>query len=101
MQFLVDYLNNTRIFEQGMLIAPRIECRDGFSISVQASHSHYCSPRADRADWVDVECGYPSQPDELLTPYADDGDNLTDTVYGYVPVEIVERVIKKHGGIVK
>ena len=32
-------------------------------------------------------------------PYAEDRERPTDTVYGYVPVEIVERVIEKHGGI--
>lgn len=25
--------------------APRVECKDGTTLSVQASESHYCSPR--------------------------------------------------------
>lgn len=35
----------------------------------------------------------------LITDYAED-NTYTDTVYGYVPVEIVDKLIEKHGGIV-
>ena len=33
-------------------------------------------------------------------PFADEVDNPTETVYGYVPVQIVTNVLAKHGGIV-
>ncbi len=72
----------------------RIECVDGFSMSVQASSTHYCSPREDDADWCRVEVGFPSSPEPLLLPYASSSD-----VYGYVPVEVVDAVIDSHGGI--
>ena len=58
---------------------PRLYCNDGYSISVQASEFHYCSPR--------------------INEFADGGFDYTDTVYGYVPIEIVEKLIEKHGGI--
>jgi hypothetical protein len=32
-------------------------------------------------------------------PYADNGDDPTGTIYGYVPIELVEEVLKQHGGI--
>ena len=42
----------------------------------------------------------------MIAEYADDwevqGDDdprLCETVYGYVPVKIVDKVLKKHGGI--
>ena len=31
--------------------------------------------------------------------YCEDDENPCGTVYGYVPVELVDRVIEKHGGI--
>ena len=49
-----------------------------------------------------VELGYPSEPDDLINEYAEigfnDAPNYTNTVYGYVPVDIVEKLIEKHGG---
>ena len=79
---------------------PRLLCNDGFSISVQASKFHYCIPRLDGAqDYEAVELGYPSMEDELINEYAEDDWNYTGTVYGYVPIEVVEKLIEKHGGI--
>ena len=81
-------------------IRPRLLCNDGFSISVQASKFHYCSPRLDGIqDYEAVELGYPSMEDELINEYAEDDWNYTETVYGYVPIEVVEKLIEKHGGI--
>ena len=79
---------------------PRLYCNDGYSVSVQASEFHYCSPRLNGLqDYERVELGFPSMEDELINEYADDGDDYTDTVYGYVPIEVVEKLIEKHGGI--
>jgi hypothetical protein len=81
-------------------LRPRVHCQDGFSFSVQASDHHYCSPRInDASSYKTVEIGYPSKPDELLYDYAED-ITWTDTVYGHVPVRIVDMLIRKHGGIV-
>ena len=78
---------------------PRLYCNDGYSISVQASEFHYCSPRLNGLqDYKSVELEYPSTEDELINEYAEDFD-YTNTVYGYVPIEVVEKLIEKHGGI--
>lgn len=50
-------------------------------------------------DYESVELGYPSMEDELINEYAEDDSDYTKTVYGYVPIEIVEELINKHGGI--
>lgn len=77
----------------------RLYCNDGYSISVQASEFHYCCPRLNgNQDYESVELGYPSSEDELINEYAED-DDYTHTVYGYVPIEVVEKLIEKHGGI--
>ena len=105
----------------------RLTCNDGYSVSIQASEHTYCTPRYTQYQDGDiwhvingnffdygekprnftsenyipyeaVELGFPSEADELINEYAED-DDYTDTVYGYVPVDIVEKLIEKHGGI--
>ena len=80
-------------------LSPVLNCKDGYSISVQASRIHYCSPRISGADnYESVELGFPNVEDPLINEYAEDS-NYTNTVYGYVPVEVVNKLIEKHGGI--
>jgi hypothetical protein len=78
-----------------------IGCKDGFTMSVQASETHYSEPTDNRGPYTKVEVGYPSEFEELLWPYVD-GDpeyaNPTMVVYSYVPVAVVLAVIEKHGG---
>ena len=58
-------------------------------------------PRVDNAErYSEVEVGYPSAPDSLLLPYAENPSAPTETVYGYVPANTVTLVITKHGGMV-
>ena len=80
---------------------PHVVCLDGFKMSVQAHAGSYCEPRIDYAErYSAVEVGYPSAEEPLLVPYAEDPSNPTDTVYGWVPTEVVSLVIAKHGGMV-
>ena len=69
----------------------RITCADGFSMSVQASRTHYSSPRMNHAEaYSSVEVGFPSEAEQ----------SPTGTVYGWGPTHIVNAVVEKHGGIV-
>jgi hypothetical protein len=79
--------------------APEIVCVDGFTMSVQASIYHYCEPRDNDGPYTQFEVGYPSEREESLMPFCEDADKPTDTVYGYVPYEVVMDVIEKHGGV--
>lgn len=81
-----------------MPLAKRIECADGFSISVQANWGAYCNPRENIAEWTLVECGFPSSEPELIMNHAEDPEKPTETVYGYVPTFLVEELIAIHGG---
>lgn len=83
-------------------IRSRIQCNDGFSISIQASSFHYCNPRRTfEGPYTELELGYPSCSEELLMPYIEnDSREPEDTVYPYVPVEVVDEMIQKHGGII-
>jgi hypothetical protein len=78
---------------------PRIECADGFSMSVQAGEFLYSTPRENTGPWRAVEIGFPSEACPELMPFAEDADKPTDTVYSYVPIRVVAYVIDRHGGI--
>ena len=77
---------------------PRICCKSGLSFSAQADEFAYCEPRENADYYWKVEVGFPSEKVEEFMPYAEDPDKPTDTVYGYVPIEIVEAVVNKNGG---
>lgn len=77
-----------------------VVCRDGFSMSVQASRTHYCDPQDDVGPYTHVEVGYPSSYDFYLSTYAEDPGQPTDTVYGYVPADTITMCIDAHGGMV-
>ncbi len=74
-------------------------CADGFSMSVQASQFHYCSPRNDSGPYSHVEVGFPSREEELLAPYVDGDEVMMGGVCGMVPVEVVFAVMMKHGWV--
>ena len=87
-----------------------VVCKDGFTMSVQASNYHYCTPRINDAEgYLEVEIGYPRQREPLLDKYVEgfglwvegenDDSNFIEAVYPYVPAEVVIEVIMKHGGM--
>ena len=79
-----------------------VVCADGFSMSVQANSTSYCSPRHDHANpYTSVEVGFPNKEEPLLLEWAEEPENPTGTVYAWVPVQVVTNVIAKHGGMVE
>lgn len=94
-----EYFQWLKTTSKGSLV-PEIVFNDGFTASIQASRSHYCSPRTDDAKaYESFEIGFPSEQDVVIHSYAEDRSNPTNTVYGWVPVEVIETLIEKHGGI--
>ncbi len=94
-----EFIKQTFKEEHGYCYRPRIVCNDGFSMSVQGSAGHYCIPRITQ-DWYEsLEIGFPSEEEGLINFYAETEYNWTDTVYPYTPINIIEAVIIKHGGI--
>lgn len=87
----------------------RITTRDGFSMNVIAGVSTYSNRKGREAvdserrgtgaqvsiPWETAEVGATNGYEPLLEPYAS-GD-----VFSFVPVKVIERVIKKHGGVEK
>ena len=76
-----------------------VVCENGFRMSVQADEMKYCEPRNNTGPYTQVEVGYPSQKESLLMEYAENPDDPTETVYGWVPSNIIWDVILKHGGV--
>lgn len=75
-----------------------VVCADGYTMSVQASRFHYCEPREDRGPYSKFEVGFPDGEEPEFMPYADDPTTPTETVYGWVPAEVIDAVIQRHGG---
>ncbi len=75
---------------------------DGTTLSIQASETHYCEPRklVPYAEYSEFEIGYPSKNFGLLKQYAEDPENMTDTVYGWVPIKVIKYLIRNCGGVV-
>ncbi|MBT4147279.1 MAG: hypothetical protein HOE45_10490 [Gammaproteobacteria bacterium] len=77
----------------------RMHFKSGFNVSIQANETNYCEPRNNIGPYTSVELGFPSAPEPLIIGYAEDADNPTETVYGWVPAGVVQALISKHGGI--
>ena len=78
----------------------QLEMKSGFSVSCQASQGNYCSPKNNTGPYDMVELGFPNAVEPLIAGFAEDPDNPTGTVYGWVPAHIVKALIMKHGGLV-
>lgn len=80
---------------------PRIICKDGYSLSAQASRTHYSIPRDDVGPYTHVEIGYPEdglgnpQRPEAFAEYQSGGD----PVYAFVPLQVLIDFVDLHGGV--
>ena len=94
---VTEWLIETHTPVQGFIFRPHVRCKDGFSVSVQASRYHYCTPRetdVDPREYTHVEL-VPSESDTIIAPYSEGPDS---SVYSQVPVSVVDELGEKHGG---
>ena len=94
---LEQFIKDTFDSEKEYFNRPRIYCKDGFNMSVQGSQGHYCSPRSNQDFYHSMEIGFPSQEEEFILEFAEQKEIPTDTVYGWVPCELIQELIDKHG----
>ena len=90
-----EYMENAPLEDFGRLaVREHVVCGDGFTLSVQASDFHYCTPRSKEGPWTHFEV--------MLDDYEEDWeDSLADTsmpLYVRVPAEDIDALIAKHGG---
>lgn len=94
-------------FENGLMrriMNPYVICNDDFEFSCQASYTHYSDPKGLANEYSKVEIGFPSLNDTLIAKYREDYGwedecGLSNPVYPYVPVKVVNELIAFHGGI--
>ena len=89
-------------------LLPRIHCKDGFNISIQVSNGNYCANengvRTFGTDWQLVEWGFPSEQIDAKKYNAEnylkeEEIDTTQTVGGYVEIELMDKLLQEHGGI--
>lgn len=85
---------------------PRVICRDGFSFGVETGEGSYTEPAVQIYKYMDyrsIEITKPSVEDETLEGFAEEylhlSGPITECEIPYVPVELIEEMIEKHGGI--
>lgn len=79
------------------VLYPLLICKDGYSMSVQASDSHSSTPKKilDNHAYEEMEVFVGDKTDSLLCVFQSDGYGT----YSYVPVVTIDAIIKKHGGV--
>lgn len=102
---------------------PKVYAKDEFSVSLQINNGNYCESengyRKLGRTWEKVEFGFPSENEPLMWEYSEmwgddysyddegemsvipfnsEGFDVTGTV-GSIPIEVMEKVFEKHGGI--
>ena len=87
LQFLKDHP-----ISRGYNVRPRVVCKDGFSVSIQSSPSHYST------EGQSVEMYDPS-PDKTKHGILRSWKSGKHGVYPFVPIKVVDRLIRKHGGL--
>lgn len=91
-------------FSSGFVCIPRVLFVDSdISMSIQASNTHYCYPRkTGQNKYYEFEVGFPSRTStfflEVFLGYAEDRNDLLNTVYANVPIERIYQFGKMQGG---
>ena len=105
-KFLAEHFFSDEFSYSQVRSRPRIVCMSGLSLSVQADTDKYCAPKETfcpnaTQKYTHVEVGFPNQKIDEIIDWAEDTLQPTETIYAYVPVSILERVIESHGGLDK
>lgn len=104
-----EFLRQTKEFipglPDGMKVQetrPRAVLGDGHSLSIQAGRLLHSLPGSDEAKhYTHVDVGFPSFVDPALLSYTVGNQDPMLSVYYYVPVAVLQKVLDDHGGIVR
>ena len=105
MKGLIDWLDEGKTDNKYTQLCKKLLCKDGTELSIQASSYHYCNPRLDSinntyGDYSSFEIGFPTKQIDCLLSYAEQPEDPTNTVYGRVPISIIEEAVEACGGII-
>jgi len=98
---MTDYVNEY-LATARRPVAEHIRCADGATLSVQASSIHNCTPKSDTGPWEAVEVWLikgPKGNNVSITTWAAWSDGRRQGPYDRVPVRLVNKFIKRHGGL--
>jgi hypothetical protein len=93
---------NQSLYADGFALTKPLACADGTTMSIQASSGHYCLPRVTLesfSGYSDVEIGFPTREISCIKEFAERNEDYTDTVYPYVPMDVVLNAVNGCGGI--
>jgi hypothetical protein len=90
----------TMVFLNRKGLSGRVYCADGFNVSVQAMYGSYAEYDDEKGVLVSAELGFPSELDPIIAYHAEE-KGTTETVFGYVPVELIAQLLINHGGVVR
>ena len=93
-----DRIKNGISLDTKNYLFEELKLNDGLRLSVQASDGHMCSPRKtikNGSEYEEVEVYSHGVYVNELSHFASE----SEFVYGYVPVELMEELVEKHGGI--
>lgn len=99
---LTDFIKLLKLDKPYIMRRPRVICSDGFSVSIQAGYGMYSTPRTFFPPYTHVELGFPSHYEQDILDYAESFSEIespTETVYPYVPIEVIYNALTKHGVI--
>ena len=92
-----DFRTELKRSDENEWLVKRLDINQALNISIQASEYSYCSPREllfDLQEYYQFELGFPNfTPPDYIMEYAENPDEPQETVYGYVPYELIQRMI--------
>lgn len=115
-----NYGDQKMSYDNQMFYCPSIHCKDGFNVSLQIHYGNYCSSengyRTMDVDWKDLKFGFPSMNEKDMWKHSemwgssnwdDEGEEIpfdeTDfdvtRSVGRIPIEEMQAICEKHGGI--
>lgn len=113
-RLIVSSIFQKRNYNDTLFYCPCIHAMDGFNVSLQIHNSNYANSengyRTLGHTYKEVEFGFPSHNEPLMFEYSEcyaynsvkeaveDNYNICKSV-GIIPIEIMEKVFQKHGGI--
>ena len=99
---MVIFQRNAKDYSNTFFFCPSVYAKDGFNVSLQIHYGNYCiSENGYRQlghTWEDVEFGFTSIHEPLMSPDAENPEDTTQTV-GKISISLMQEVFAKHGGI--